>query len=348
MFLLIATGEIGGAPLLPAFFRLIHCESALKLFGYAQWEGLNITYIAMPLFLFVSGLTVPFSLGKRISENQADKKIYLHIIKRLLVLYLLGLIAGGHLLQLDLNKLQIYNNVLEYIGVGYLVCSVLVLNTTVTVQLAWVVSLLFLHWALLSFVPVPGWEGEHFLREMNLAVYIDNIILGPFHRPGSWQVLGTVNFVSNMLIGVLVGQMLKGSRDRKDKAILLFACGMAMLSSGFIWSPFCPVIRNLWTSSYVLVTCGISTLLLALFYLVIDVRGYAKWSFFFLVFGVNSIAVYMMAHMFDFKLIGNIFVGGLRRFLEPGVQGFVEATAAMTVIWLILYWMYCKKTFIKV
>lgn len=348
MFLLIATGEIGGASVLPAFFKLIHCESALKLFGYSQWEGLNISYIAMPLFLFVSGLTVPFSLGKRLSQDPVDKKLYLHIIKRVLILYLLGLIAGGHLFQFEFARLQVYNNVLEYIGIGYLVCSILVLNTTVSIQFVLTAVLLFLHWAVLSFIPVPGWQGEHFVRQMNIAVYIDNIVLGPFHKVGSWQILGTANFISNMLLGVLMGQMLKSNREKKDKTILLFACGLIMLFAGVIWSPFCPVIRNLWTSSYVLVTCGMSALLLALFYLVIDVIGYVKWAFFFLVFGVNSIAVYMMAHMFDFKLIGNIFVGGLRRFLEVNVQNFVEATAAMIVIWLILYWMFCKKTFIKI
>ena len=102
------------------------------------------------------------------------------------------------------------------------------------------------------------------------------------------------------------------------------------------------------TSSFVLVTCGISTLLLASFYLIIDVRGYSKWAFFFIVFGVNSIAIYMMAHMFDFRLIGNIFVGGLSTLFASNVQDFIQAVAAMTVMWLIMYWMYRKKTFIKV
>ena len=348
MFLLIAAGDIGGAPILPAFFKLVHFDSALALFGYAQWEGLNISYIAMPLFLFVSGVTVPFSLDRRISQNQKGGTLYLHLVKRVLVLYLLGLIAGGHLFRLEFAHMGIYNNVLQYIGIGYLVCAILALNTTVSLQLVLTTALLLLYWAVLVFIPVPGWQGGHFSRQMNLAIYIDNLVLGPFHKTGSWQVLGTVNFISNMLLGVLLGHVLKSSQTKRFKTILLFACGLTMFVAGLIWSQSFPIIRNLWTSSYVLVTCGISALLLASFYLVIDVCGYSRWAFFLVVFGVNSIAVYMMAHMFDFKLIGNIFVGGSGKYLAADAQAFVEASAAMTVVWLILYWMYCKKTFIKV
>jgi predicted acyltransferase len=87
---------------------------------------------------------------------------------------------------------------------------------------------------------------------------------------------------------------------------------------------------------------------LASFYLLIDVWGYKKWALFFIVFGVNSIAIYMMAHMFDFRLIGNIFVGGISRFFTSNVQDFIQAVAAMIVMWLIMYWMYRKKTFIKI
>ncbi|MDD4870316.1 MAG: DUF5009 domain-containing protein [Kiritimatiellae bacterium] len=349
MFLLIAQGDIGGAHILPAFFKLCNfTRAAASQFNYALWEGLNIVYIASPLFLFVSGLTIPISLSKRLGQGQRDAKFYIHVIKRVLVLYLLGLIAGGHLFSLEFAHMQIYNNVLQYIGIGYLVCTILVINTSVRTQFVLVVVLLSLYWMLFLFIPVPGWHGDHFSKQMNLAIYIDNMVMGPFHRAGSCQLLRTINFISNMLLGVLLGQLLNSNRDKKDKTILLFASGLIMLSAGFIWGQFFPIIRHLWTSSYVLVTCGISALLLALFYFIIDVRGHSKWAFFLVVFGVNSIAVYMMTHMFDFKLIGNIFVGGLSRFLAVKVQAFVEAIAAMTVIWLIMYWMYRKKTFIKV
>jgi predicted acyltransferase len=121
-----------------------------------------------------------------------------------------------------------------------------------------------------------------------------------------------------------------------------------MLLSGLIWGRFFPILPRHWTSSFVLVTCGIATFLLASFFLIIDVWGYSRWAFFFVVFGVNSIAIYMMAHLFDFRLIGNIFVGGLSSLFAPNVHDFIQAVAAMIIMWLIMYWMYRKNIFVKI
>ncbi len=349
MFLILAI-DIGGAPIFRTFtglWGLDFADAAADQFSYGFTEGLRLCFIAMPMFLFVVGLVIPSSMNNRLLQDD-KKRLYLHIIKRSLILFLLGLIAGGHLLNLEFTNIRVYNNVLEYIGIGYLVCAVIVLNTTRTLQLVLTLSLLVLYWLIFLFIPVPGWDGETFSGQMNLAIYIDNVVLGQHHNPGSWQFLATISFISNMLLGVLIGHIIFGNRDKKDKTRLLFIWGLAMLIAGSIWSLFFPVIRSLWTSSFVLVTCGISTLLLASFYLIIDVWGYKKWALFFVVFGVNSIAIYMMAHMFDFRLIGNIFVGGISRFFTSNVQDFIQAVAAMIVMWLIMYWMYRKKTFIKI
>jgi len=349
MFLILAI-DIGGAPVFSTFTKLWgepFAQAASIQFSYAFGEGLRLCFIAMPLFLFVVGLVIPLSLRNK-QLRQDKREIYSRIVKRSLILFLLGLIAGGHLLQLTFTNMPLYNNVLEYISVGYLVCALLVLNTSVRVQSIVTAALLISYWALFVYLPVPGGQGEPFSSQMNLAIYVDELVLGPFHRQGSWQVLATVNFIANMLLGVLMGHLLFGDRSSRDKVWRLVFFGFSMVAAGLAWSPFFPVIRSLWTSSYVLVTCGISTLLLAAFYLVADVWGRARWASFFVVLGANSIAVYMMAHLFDFRLIGNIFVGGACRFLEPNVQAFVQACAAMTVIWLIAYWLYRTKTFIKV
>lgn len=349
MFLILAI-DIGGAPIFQTFTNLWgenFANAASEQFSYGFAEGLRLCFIAMPMFLFVVGLVIPFSMNSRLLQKD-QKGIYFHIIKRSLILFLLGLIAGGHLLHLKFENIPVYNNVLEYISIGYLVCAILVLNTTVLVQFILTIILLLLYWAVFLFIPVPGWQGEIFSGQMNLAIYIDNIILGPFHKAGSWQVLATISFISNMLLGVLMGQIIFSNRDKESKAKVLFIYGFVMLIAGCIWGQFFPVIRSLWTSSFVLVTCGISTLLLAVFYLIIDVWGHSKWVFFFVVFGANSIAIYMMAHMFDFRLIGNIFVGGLSSLFATNAQDFVQAVAAMIIMWLIMYWMYRKKTFIKI
>jgi predicted acyltransferase len=295
------------------------------------------------------GLVIPFSLSRRLSQEQnGRRKIYRHIITRALILILLGEIAGGHLLHLEFSNMPLYNNVLEYIGIGYLVCAILVLNTSINFQVVLTFSLLVLYWLIFMFVPVPGWNGEIFSGEMNLAIYIDNVVLGPHHHAGSWQVLATINFIANMLLGVLVGHMLKGTSEKKDKLRKLFLYGSAMLLTGYIWGLVFPVVRSLWSSSFVLVLCGIATFLLAVFYLLADILGYTKWAFFFIIFGVNSIAIYMMAHLFDFRLIGNILAGGFSNLFSSNVQAFIQAITAMIIMWLIMYYLYIKKTFIKI
>ena len=349
MFLILAY-DIGGAPVIQTFIKLWgenFASAASIQLEYHFTEGLRFSFIAMPMFLFVVGLAIPASMNNRLLQTD-KRRTYLHIIRRALILFLLGLIAGGHLLDLKFANMPVYNNVLEYISIGYLFCAILVLNASGLVQFILTVALLLLYWAIFLFIPVPGWQGEIFSGEMNLAIYIDNIVLGQFHHPGSWQVLATINFVSNMLLGVLMGQIIFSSRKKERIAKLLFIYGLLMLIAGAIWGQFFPVIRSLWTSSFVLETCGITTLLLASFYLIIDVMGYSKWVFFFVVFGVNSIAIYMMAHMFDFSLIGNIFVGGLSTLFASNVRDFIQAIGAMAVMWLIMYWMYLKKTFVKI
>ncbi len=348
MFLILAI-DIGGAPVFLTFTKLwgdTFAKATAHHFSYGFCEGLRLSFFAMPMFLFIVGLVIPISLCN--NPSRTGQSVYPRIIKRTLILFLLGLIAGGQLLQFRFANMPLYNNVLEYISVGYLVCAMLVLNTSIRFQSILTALLLVAYWGLFMLVPVPGSQAGPFARDMNLAIYIDNLVLGPFHKAGSWQVLATLSFVANMLIGVLTGHFLV-NRKRNIKTVKrLVLGGTVIILAGLLWSPFCPIIRSLWTSSYVLVTCGVSILLLAAFYLICDVWGYTAWALFFIVFGVNSIAVYMMAHLFDFRQIGNIFVGGLCRFLPSNVQDFVQAMAAMTVIWLIMYWMYRKRTFIKI
>jgi predicted acyltransferase len=349
MFLILAY-DIGGAPVIQTFIRLFgekFASAASVQLEYHFTEGLRFSFIAMPMFLFVVGLVIPSSLNNRLLQKE-KRKIYLHIIRRALILFLLGLIAGGHLLELKFANMPLYNNVLEYIGIGYLFCAILALNAGVLTQNIVTAALLLLYWAIFLLIRVPGWHGAIYSGEMNLAIYIDNAVLGPFHHPGSWQILATINFIANMLLGVIMGQIIFSGRTKERKAKLLFIYGLSMVIAGAIWGQFFPVIRSLWTSTFVLETCGISTLLLAAFYLIIDIRGHQGWAFFFVVFGVNSIVIYMMAHMFDFSLIGNIFVGGISSLFEPNVRDFIQALGAMAVMWLIMYWMYRKKTFIKI
>lgn len=347
MFLILAM-DIGGAPIFRTFTRLWgreFAEASAGQFSYAFGEGMRLSLVAMPMFLFVVGVVIPMGMRRR---QQQDGRVYWHVFRRSAILFLFGLIAGGHLFSLQFAEMPLYNNVLEYIGVGYLVCSMIVLNTTWRTQVLLTAAMLLLYWAILVVIPVPGGDGNPYSSKMNLAIYLDNVLLGLHHKPGSWQILATISFVANIMIGALVGRIFLLDRPAVEKSRRLLIAGAAMLAAGMLWGLFFPIIRSLWTSSYVLVTCGISTLVLAMFHHLIDARGRGAWAFFFIVFGVNSIAIYMMAHLFDFRLIGNIVVGGFSKLFSDPVRDFIQAMAAMAVMWLITYYMYIKKTFLKI
>lgn len=341
---------IGGAHVLVSFAK----SSGIGFLGGMDvnfehsWGQFHFYDLIMPLFLFIVGAVMPFSFGRRLEHGDTKKKLYAHVIRRVVILYILGLIASGHLLKFDSSKLHLWTDTLHAIAMGYLVSSILVLEVKQKWQVAITAGLLVLYWLVMALIPIPDAGAGIYERYTNLALYVDNAILGPYQEGEGWTyILTNMTFVCSVMLGVFAGQILLSNRPAMRKAGELALLGVGCLVAGKIWGIWFPIIHHLWTSSLVLFAGGWSFLLLSLFYLVIDVWGYKKWAFFFVVIGMNAIAVYVATHLFDFKLVGNVFVGGLLKWLGPWSE-FVQESAALAVIWLILYWMYNKKTFIKI
>jgi len=315
---------------------------------HVDWEGFRFWDIIMPLFLFIVGVAMPFSLDKRLARGDSKSQLYLHIVKRTVILFVLGMIAQGHLLEYDLSKLHIYSNTLQAIAAGYLIASIVMLNLNLRWQMITTAGLLLAFWALLAWVPVPGYGAGVLTPDGNLAIYLDKIILGPYQDGTTYTwILSSMTFGCTVMLGAMAGQLLRTNRTGAIKVAALTAAGLGCVALGLLWHNWFPIIKHLWTSSFVLFSAGLCYLLLAIFYLAIDVCGLRKWAFGFVVIGMNAIAVYMVTRVFDFRRVGNIFVGGLDKWLGPW-NNFVQAVAAFAVIWLILYWMYHKKSFIKV
>jgi predicted acyltransferase len=199
-------------------------------------------------------------------------------------------------------------------------------------------------------VPVPGHGAGVLTPEGNLAIYIDRLILGGFidgtDPPYTW-ILSGITFTCTVMLGVFAGHLLRSQKTNSQKVLLLLAMGVGSLVLGWLWNFCFLIVKHVWTSSFVLYSAGWCFLLLALFYLIIDVLALKKWAFGFKVIGMNAIAVYMVTRVFNFRNIGDIFVGGLEKWIGPW-NGFVQAVAGFVVVWLILLWMYRKKTFIKI
>jgi predicted acyltransferase len=341
---------IGGAEVLVSLCK----ASGIGFLGNMEvnfdhtWGQFHFYDIIMPLFLFIVGVVMPISFSNRIKKGADKKALYRHIIKRVIILYILGLFASGHLLTFDTTKIHLWTDTLHAIAVGYLISSILILETNGKWQIIVTSSLLVLYWLVMALIPVPGHGAGIYDRDVNLALYVDNLILGHWQEGSGWTyILTNMTFICSVMLGVFAGQLLQSDHNPMKKVGLLALIGVCCIIVAKVWGIWFPIIHHLWTSSLVLFAGGISFLLLALFYLVIDVWGYKKWAFFFVVIGMNAIAVYVATHLFNFTLIGNVFVGGLSRHLGEWAN-FVKESAALVVIWLILYHMYRRKIFIKV
>jgi predicted acyltransferase len=321
---------------------------------HVEWEGFHFYDIIFPLFLFIAGVSIPFSILKRKQRGESMQKIYLHLLKRLFLLILLGLIYNG-LLRFDFEK-QRYASVLARIGLAWFFAAVIVLNTSIRGQVYWFAGILLGYYAIMKLIPVPGFGAGVFTPEGNLAAFIDQHLLpGEFccYTFGDNEgIISTFPAICTALMGALTGHLLiSGSRKLNGlkKALIILAVGIISLALGKLWSLSFPIIKNLWTSSFVLFAGGWSLILLSLFYLVIDVWKFKKCTFPFVVIGLNSITIYMLnSGIIDFRLMGKYFFGGITGLFSEPAQPVIMASGAILCMWTFLYILYRNKIFLKV
>jgi len=311
------------------------------------WRGLHFFDLIWPLFMFVMGAAIPLSVVKRRARGATDRGLLLRAIRRALIMFALGTITQGNLLLFDLSKFRPCYSVLHGLAAGYLIATIVVLKVKEKWHTATIGTFLLAYWAMIMLIPVPGVGAGVLTAEGNAATYVDELVLGRFHYGENTWFLSYLGFGASVLLGVLAGQILMDECTAGRKVYRLLRAGTVSLVAGLLWSFWFPVIKLLWTSSYVLIGGGLSFFAVAVFYWIIDVRGYRKWAFGFIVVGMNSIVVYFATQVFDFSCVGNVFVGHLLPRLGRWDQ-LVEASAAFAIVWLILYWMYRKNEFIRI
>jgi predicted acyltransferase len=315
-------------------------------FEHVRWEGLHFLDLIWPLFMFIVGVSIPLSIEKRKEEGATKRSLYFHAVRRAIILFVIGMALQGGLLKWDLTKLYPCYSVLHGIAAGYLIAVAVVIELRPKMQGIIIGIFLLVYWAVIELVPVPGIGAGVLTPDGNVATWVDQMVLGRFHYGENTWFLSYIAFASSVLLGVMAGRLLMLPYSGKTKVLALTGAGMVCIALGLLWSLVFPIIKLLWTSSFVLVGGGFSFLMLALFYWIIEVLGFHRWAFFFSVIGMNSISVYVATSLISFKLIGNVFVGSLL----PRIglwDDFVSSLAAVTIIWLVLYWMYRTKTFVK-
>lgn len=344
--------------------HLSYYEQLLILFSnqlhHTPWNGFTFYDMIFPLFIFISGVSMPFSYHKYFNQTEpadkinAKKKLYIALAKRTLILIILGMVVNG------LLKFQGYENtrfasVLGRIGLATFFAAIIYLNSSFRMQILWFILILTGYCAMMLLIPVPGYGSGNSTPEGNLSAYFDRLYLpGKLHKTiyDPEGLLSTIPAIASAMLGIFTGQFLKqqsGTFNPKQKTGILMVSGIALLLLGLAWDLFLPINKNMWTSSFVLFSGGWSVLLLAMFYFIIDVKGYHNWCLPFVWIGTNSILIYMAAHgLIDFGSTAEILFGGIIGKAPAAYQQALLWCGVLVLQLKLLQVLYNRKLFLKI
>ena len=350
---------LGGEKLFAALF--IITGWSLFHFGdmqmkHSTWHGFTAYDLIFPLFIFLSGVSLGIAAKplKDFSKEKANL-VLVQGVKRLFLLIMLGVFynhgwGGGIPVTFDDIR---FTSVLGRIGISWFVAAVLVWYVSERTQWFVAIFILIAYWLMLEFFTFGNVGGGDYSQTGALNVWFDQHFL-----PGaSYQnlaidpegVLSNFASIVNALCGVFIGRfMIKHGGNAKRLVALLSTIGSVFILLGYLWGIVLPINKTLWTSSFVLITVGFSTLLLTFFYLIIDVIGLKKWAIFFAVIGTNSIIIYLGTSLIDWQYFSKSIFGGVIHVATSGWDDLLLFGGMLLLQWLFLYWLYCRKIFIKV
>jgi len=320
-------------------------------FTHPSWNGFHLYDLIFPLFLFLSGVATPLSVAKSLEKGITKNQILLKAIKRGLILVLLGIVINNGLVIKPFHEIR-FASVLGRIGLAYIFANIIYLYANFKSQIISFFTILIGYWLLLRFSSAPGFEMGNLTMEGNFASYIDRLILPGklylgIHDPEG--IASTIPAICTGLLGIFAGTLLKNiSFNENKKTIYLIVGGIACLIFAQIWNLIFPINKNLWTSSFVWHTGGLSLILLGIFYYVIDVLGYQKWAFFFRVIGMNSILIYMSGVFIDWDYTNNGLFKWVGQLIGNPFNIVAMAILFVFTKWLFLYFMYKHKVFLRV
>ena len=346
---------VGGGSLVVALAKATNWGWLQVIAGqmeHVRWEGFHFEDLIFPMFMFISGVAIPYAITAKVEQGVNRKLLRNKIIKRGILLVIIGIIYNGALKH-GFSNMRVAS-VLGQIGLGYLFAATIVLYTkSYKTRIAWLLGILSGIAILQLLVPVPGYGAGVLDRVGGMNAWIDRMFLpgrlyGETFDPEG--LLCIVSAITVTLMGALAGSLLREGEDVSNrKASTLAVGGAGLIALALALSTFYPIIKAAWTVPFNLLASGISSMLLALFYFTIDVKGWTKGIahykiLFFKVIGMNSITIYLAHSIIDFDGAAEFFVGWLA---EPmGV--WVVILGSIVLEWLLLYYLYQKKIFLRV
>jgi predicted acyltransferase len=342
---------------------------------HVPWQGCSLHDLIQPAFSFLAGASLPFSIAARRGKGETFGKMLRHAIRRSLILVFLGIFLRS---MSHPRTYWTFEDTLTQIGLGYTLLFLLAFASR-RVQVGVFSAILVLFWAAFAIYPAPpadfdyavvgvpsGWPHlytgflAHFNKNSNLSWAFDTWFLNLFPREspflyneGGWSTLSFIPTLATMMLGTWAGAWLKGPRTMGDKLKGLVASGVALALAGllFQWLGLCPIVKRIWTSAYTLYSGGLILLILAGFYATIEICGWTRWSFWLMVIGANSIAIYVMSWTMEHFVSESLLIHlGRAPFLllGPPFEPVLRGIAVLLVFWWILHWMYRKRIFIKI
>lgn len=342
---------------------------------HVEWYGATLHDLIQPSFSFLVGVALPYSIASRQAKGESQSKMFAHAAWRALILILLGVFLRS------VGKLQTnwtFEDTLSQIGMGYLFLFALGFRSTKIVWASLAVVLVG-YWLAFVLYPLPpsgfdytavgvpaDWPyhasslAAHFNKNSNLAWAFDTWFLNLFRRAtpftnngGGYATLSFIPTLGTMILGLIAGRWMKSELGEKQKLQRLAVAGVAGIALGLAlhYSGICPSVKRIWTPSWTIFSGGWCFLLLAGFYGLVDVRGYKRWSFPLAVIGMNSIAIYVLSHLIEKFILASFrihFGQNVFNVFGEGYSWLLSGWAAIIVFWLMLYWMYKKKLFIRI
>jgi predicted acyltransferase len=352
------------------FWRIIGFNT-----DHVDWQGCSLHDLIQPAFSFLVGAALPFSIASRKLKGQTFGPMLGHAIRRAFILIFLGIFLRS---LLSPQTYWTFEDTLTQIGLGYVFLFLLGF-ARVRTQVVTLVLILIFFWVAFALYPAPGpgfdyarvgvpadWTHNytgflsHWNKNSNLSWAFDVWFLNLFPREhpfvfneGGWSTLSFIPTLGTMIMGLLTGEWLKGkgSKEQKLRGLVIAGAGLVLLGLLCQWAGICPIVKRVWTSSYTLYSGGLVILMLAGFYALVEWKGWQRWAFPLLVIGMNSIAVYVMSWTMEPFVRGAVdrhFGWALSHLTGPTLQPVVQGFAVVFVFWLILFWMYRRKIFLRI
>jgi predicted acyltransferase len=316
----------------------------LRQLEHAQWEGFYFYDLIFPLFVFLAGMSITFSMGRTVQEKGRATAL-LRLLRRCIIMFLLGILYNGGLSK-PWPEVRLMG-VLQRIALACLFAGILFCFLDWRGLVGVLAIALLGYWAFLSFVPLPGQDTITWSEGQNWACWLDAQFLPGYKHYGTYDpegILSTIPAVGTCLLGVLAGFAMKNEQIKPlRKTAIFFLAGLVLVLLGYLWGYQCPIIKKIWTPSYVFVAGGYSLLLLSIFYYIVDVLKIRFWTVPFIWIGVNPLTIYLARSLVDFSKIAERFVGGSIALWAGENGAYMLKMCMILVLSLLFVWFLNKK-----